>query len=175
MDLKIRRCRSNDFYGVIKLNRRVYREARNDPDFGDFLFVKMPSKERMRVWFKGLLNEVRKNDAVYLVAEYNGNIVGQCFVRRDTPGSELSHVGILSILVDKEYRNRGFGKELLRSAIKASRNKFEILHLRVFESNKIAKKLYANFGFRSFGIAPGFIKRNNRHINREYMYLKLFI
>ncbi len=173
MTIKIRPGKAKDFNGALILNRNMYDEARYDPDFGDSLFLKMPSKDRMMKWFGGLLNEAKRNNAIYLVAEVDGHIAGQCFVRRETPGSELSHVGVFSILVGKKYRRMGIGGKLLDSAIKASKNKFEILHLRVFASNKVAKKLYNSRGFKSFGVAPGFIKRGRRYIDREYMYLNL--
>jgi ribosomal protein S18 acetylase RimI-like enzyme len=173
MSIKIREGRTEDFQGALMLNRNMYREARSTPDFGDFLFFNLPSKARMRKWFSGLIKDVKKNDAIYLVADADGSIAGQCFVRRDTPGSELSHVGVFSILVDKKYRNKGIGSRLLDSAIKASKGQFEILHLRVFSSNSIAKKLYKSRGFRTFGVGPRFIKRGKRYFNREYMYLRL--
>ncbi len=173
MSIKIREGRGSDFQGALMLNRNTYREVRSNPDFGDFLFFELPTKARMRKWFGGLIKDVKKNDAIYLVADVDGSMAGQCFVRRETPGSELSHVGIFSILVDKKYRNKGIGSRLLDSAIKASKGRFEILHLRVFSSNSIAKKLYKSRGFKTFGIGPKFIKRGKRYFNREYMYLQL--
>ncbi len=173
MDAKIRSGRKNDFDGMLTLNRNMYTESRSDPDFGDSLYFKQPSERELRGRFNKLFEEIKKGDAIYLIAEVDGSIAGQCFIRRDTPGSESSHVGILSILIDKKYRNLGVGTKLLDSAIKTSKGAFEILHLRVFASNKIAKRLYGSRGFRPFGMAPGFIKRGSKYIDREYMYLRL--
>ena len=173
MEIKIHPVRSRDFKNALKLNRNMYRESHSDPNFGDYLFSKEPSIDRMKTWFDTLIKDTKKKDAIYFIAEVDGDVAGQCFVRRDTPGSELSHIGIFSILVDKKYRKRGIGGKLLDSAIKASRHRFEILHLRVFKTNLIAKHLYRSRGFKSFGVAPGFIKRGKRYIDREYMYLKL--
>ena len=173
MEAIIRRAKNPDFKEVLGLNRRMYAEARKDPKFGDYLFFKQPSKQKMQRWFNTLLKDVRSNNAIYYVAELNGHIVGQCFIRRDTPGSELSHVGIFSILVDKNYRNMGIGSSLIESAIKTARDNYEILHLRVFSSNSRAKRLYRRYGFRTFGIAPKFVKRNRVYLDRDYMYLNL--
>ena len=173
MALKIRSAVKKDFKDVLGLNRSMYAEFHSNPNFGDFVFLKQPSRQRMLKWFNTLLQDVRKDNALYYVAELDGKVVGHCFVRRESPGSELSHVGVFSILVGKDHRKMGVGKKLLDHAIKESRGKFEILHLRVFKPNKIAKALYKSRGFRSFGIAPRFIKRKNNYIDREYMYLPL--
>ena len=171
--LKIRAAAKRDFNSVLGISRSIYVEVLHNPSFGDYVFFKRPSRQRMLKWFNTLLSDVRKGNALYYVAELDGKVIGYCFVRREVPGSELSHVGVLSILVSKDHRNMGVGKKLLRHAIKGSRKKFEILHLRVFKSNNIAKSLYKNMGFKSFGVAPKFIKRKNRYFDREYMYLPL--
>ena len=173
MALKIRAATKRDFNSVLGISRSMYLEVLLNPNFGDYVFLKRPSYQRMLKWFNTLLSDVRKGNALYYVAELDGKVVGYCFVRREVPGSELSHVGVFSILVGKDYRNRGIGKRLLDQAIKGSRGRFEILHLRVFKPNKIAKALYKSRGFKSFGIAPRFIKRKNRYFDREYMYLPL--
>lgn len=171
--LKIRAADKRDFNSVLGISRSMYSEVALNPTFGDYVFLKRPSRQRMLKWFNTLLQDVRKDNALYYVAELDGKVVGYCFVRREVPGSELSHVGVFSILVGKDYRNMGVGKKLLDYVIKESRGRFEILHLRVFKQNKIAKALYKSRGFRSFGVAPKFIKRKNSYIDREYMYLLL--
>ena len=142
MALKIRAAAKRDFNSVLDISRSMYLEVAFNPAFGDYVFLKRPSHQRMLKWFNTLLQDVRKGNALYYVAELDGKVVGHCFVRREVPGSELSHVGVFSILVGKDYRNRGIGKRLLDQAIKGSRGRFEILHLRVFKPNKIAKALY---------------------------------
>jgi ribosomal protein S18 acetylase RimI-like enzyme len=173
MDVRIRQPVSSDFPGVLKLCWSIYGEVKADPGFGDYVFFKRPTKANIRRWFNVLRKDIAKRNAVYCIAESRGHVLGQCFVRRDTPGSEISHVGMLSILVAKGYRNSGIGTKLLDFTIRKCKGRFEILHLRVFSSNKRAKRLYKRFGFRSFGVAPGFHKRGNRYTDREFMYLKL--
>ena len=78
--------------------------------------------------FTKRLKDALKGDAIYLIAEADSQIAGHCFVTRVVPGSELSHVGEVSMLVDSKYRSRGIGGKLLDSAIKQSKGKFEILY-----------------------------------------------
>jgi ribosomal protein S18 acetylase RimI-like enzyme len=173
MGLKIRRGTIKDFPGALAIGRGMYREGLSDPNFGDYRFFKPTPRAKRKKWFATLIKDVKKKDAVYFVADLDGRVVGHCFVRRETPGSELSHVGVLGINVDKDHRNMRIGSKLLDAAIGASKGMFEILHLHVFSTNYIAKNLYKSRGFKSFGVGPRFIKRGNRYIDREYMYLDL--
>lgn len=173
MGLSIASAARGDAAGVIALSRDAYEEASTDPSFGDYLFNRMPSRQRMKRWFDSLRDEAARGDAVYCVAKVDGTVAGHCFVRRDTPGSELSHVGVMGILVGRSYRNTGIGARLLGYTIRRCKGRFEILHLRVFSSNSVAKKLYRKFGFRPFGVAPGFAKRRGKYLDREFMYLDL--
>lgn len=162
-----------DFDGVRRLGRNFYKEAASDPDFGDWAFLKRSSRRSAHMWFMKLLADVRKGDAVSLMAEVDGQIVGHCFVRRVEPGSELSHTGELTLLVDIGYRHRGIGGKLLDSMIRQSKGKFEMLRLGVLATNSIAKRLYRSRGFKRFGIEPRAIKRGTRYIDNEYYCLNL--
>lgn len=173
MSIKIRKVTRSDFDGVLKLNRNFYKEAASDPDFGDYVHFKRPSRGTVLKKFTKRLKDALKGDAIYLIAEADSQIAGHCFVTRVVPGSELSHVGEVSMLVDSKYRSRGIGGKLLDSAIKQSKGKFEILYLTVFASNKIAKNLYKSRGFKRFGIGPRAVKRGTKYIDLEYYYLKL--
>ncbi len=173
MRISIRKVARNDFDGVLSLNRSMYKEVSSNRDFGDWAFLKRPSRSNMLKWFKTLLAEAKKGNAIYLVANVDGQIAGHCFVRSEPPNSELAHVGVLSMLVRSDYRGKGIGGKLLDSAIKQSRGKFKILHLRVMATNEIAKKLYINRGFKCFGTAPRFYKRDTKYVDREYYYLNL--
>ncbi len=173
MDIKIRQATEKDFDGVLRINRNAYKEVSSDPNFGDWAFLKRPSKSNMLKWFRKLLADTGKGNAISLLAEVDGKVVGHCFVRRIEPESELSHVGELSIIVDGAYRHKGIGGKLLDSIINRSRNGFEMLRLGVFADNKVAKRLYKSRGFRYFGTEPGFAKRGTRYFDNEYYYLYL--
>jgi ribosomal protein S18 acetylase RimI-like enzyme len=173
MDIKIREVTRRDFDGLLRLNRNMYKEAASNLNFGDWVRLKRPSRGNVLKWFVRLLADVQKGNAVSLMAYADGKIAGYCFVRRVEPGTELSHVGELTILVDAAYRGSGIGGKLLDSVIKQSKRKFEMLRLTVFATNEIAKKLYLGRGFRCFGTEPRAVKRGKKYINMEHYYRNL--
>jgi ribosomal protein S18 acetylase RimI-like enzyme len=172
-DVMIRKSTIKDFEGRRRLSIDFFKDATSDPNFGDCAFLKRPSRSSTRKWFKTLLSDVRKGNAISLMAEADGKIVGHCYARRVEPGSELSHVGELGMFVTSGYRGRGIGGKLLDSVIKQSKGKFEMLRLGVLATNKVAKHLYKSRGFRRFGTEPRAVKRGARYINMEHYYLHL--
>ncbi len=88
---------------------------------------------------------LENNPDTFLVAEYNGRIIGyvMAYLRPDLEGH------IMSIAVDPAYRGNGIGSALLTEVIErlAARGaKWIGLEVRV--SNQNAIKLYERFGFR---------------------------
>ena len=169
----VRNVRKNDFPFIIKMYKDAYSEIRTNPKFGDYVRLQKPSASYFKKWAINMYKEVQTGNAICVVAEENKKVVGSCFViKRDMPDSEVSHVGVLRIVVDRNWRGKGIGTCLLDQVIKKSSKKFDIIELYTLAFNK-AKRLYKRFGFRTWGVAPGYIKRGKRYIDLEYMYLKL--
>ena len=99
--------------------------------------------------FTKRLKDALKGDAIYLIAEADSQIAGHCFVTRVVPGSELSHVGEVSMLVDSKYGAEASGGKLLDSAIKQSKGKFEILYLTVFAFRQNRQKSLQKQGLQT--------------------------
>lgn len=78
-----------------------------------------------------------------LLAIEDGRIVGWCDV---VPGARRSR-GCLGLGVLKEYRGRGFGKQLLAAALAAGFRVFRSIELSVRADNARAIALYRAFGF----------------------------
>jgi ribosomal-protein-alanine acetyltransferase len=94
--------------------------------------------------------------AVFLLAESEGArhtaIAGYIIVRFDRWGAE-----IVSLAVDPEFRRRGIGRALLRSAIRqTSRRSARSVRLMVRVDNTSAAKFYRDHGFRSIGRIPDY-------------------
>jgi L-amino acid N-acyltransferase YncA len=170
MDIKIRNATRKDLDSELRLNRALYREVAADPSFGDWVLLKRPPKAGVLKRYARLLASARRGDAVYVVAEVDGQFAGRCFVTSLVPGSELSHVGEVTIMVDVKCRGRGIGGRLLDEAIRQSKGKFEMLRLYVLATNKVARHLYASRGFKLFGTEPRAVKRGSRYIDMEYYY-----
>jgi len=105
------------------------------------------------VGFSELYAAVLRGDAVAYVAEADGRVVGMYVV--------------------EGYRGKGIGKALLRKTVEGCRGKFEIIVLEVLATNTVAKRLYQSMGFRTYGVLPGGVKRADRYIDVELMYLRL--
>ena len=172
--MRIRPARNSDLKEVTGIYDEGYEEIKTNPDFGDVLRAKRPSPERKKEWAAQKAREMRHGDTVFMVAEERGVIAGFCFVKKmDTPDSEMSHVGVLDIRVRQGYRNLGIGTRLMAETLKRCRGRFEILELFPLRINSIAIAMYRKFGFRTWGVAPGFVKRGKKYIDMEHMYLKL--
>jgi len=170
----IRDARPSDFGDFIKMSDEIAMEIMSDDSFPEWAYLKRPSLAFRKKKFIEYLDDVRKGHNIFMVAEEKGRMIGYCRVRKvEVPDNELSHVGLLGIRVAKKYRGRGLGSALLSKAIAASRKKFDILNLFVVNRDPRPKKLYRRFGFRTWGIAPGFVKRKKKYMDLEYMYLRL--
>ena len=78
----------------------------------------------------------------YAVAERNGIIVGFCHYRFREKKCYIAGIGVLA-----QYRNHGFGSQLLAEALlDADSNGIETTYLKVRPLNTAAK-LYSQFGF----------------------------
>jgi len=100
-----------------------------------------------------LLVFLENNPDTFLVAEYNGKVVGysMSYLRPDLEGH------IMSIAVDERYRGRGIGSLLLAETIERLLAKgARYIGLEVRVSNERAIKLYERFGFRRIKRIPNY-------------------
>ena len=172
--MQIRNATKSDFVQIHKIYDQGYDEAKENHDFGDYLRLTRPDTKRKRNWTKEMQSDIKKGNVLFFVAEENNSIVGFCYVKKkDIPDSELSHVGVLGIRILKEFRRQGLGTKLISKALNESKGKFEIIEAYIMSINRASKSIFKKFGFRIWGTAPGYVKRGNRYIDMEYMYLKL--
>lgn len=170
----IRELQWKDLDELVENYFSFYDEVENDnPDLGIIFYHSKPDFVSEIAWFTNLYTEVRRNDAVALVAEENGCTVGLCDVHRLRPGTEVSHIGVVGITVRKDYRGKGIGKALLEGVIENCRRNYDILTLGVFSINQNAISLYRKVGFVENGKLPYAVKRGDRYYDEIHMYYKL--
>jgi ribosomal protein S18 acetylase RimI-like enzyme len=172
----VRGVRWSDFDDLREMYYRLYEERDGgEPTIGITLYKDRPSMADEVAWFAGQYRRVLEGDCVLSVAEVDGRVVGNCVIDRHAPSasSEGGHVGMLGILVDKEFRGKGVGSALLQHAIDAARGKFEIVRLSVFSVNQRAQELYQRFGFTHCGHMPHHVKRGTTYFDEEQMVLVL--
>ncbi|HZW57680.1 MAG TPA: GNAT family N-acetyltransferase [Nitrososphaerales archaeon] len=167
-----RDVKATDFEGLVTNFYSYFDELKENPDLGLVLYRQKPTIAQELEWFSHLFRNIEHGDAVATVAEENSRPVGMCEVNRLRPGTDISHRGILGIVVRKEYRGKGVGTRLVEETLKKCRGKFEIVKLSVFSINR-AKRLYERFGFRVYGHFPQAIKRGDQYFDEDVMYLRV--
>ena len=103
----------------------------------------------------------------FLVAEKDGYVIGYVlfWIKYENQGH------IISIAVDKNYRRRGYGTQLLVKAISIlSLLKLDTIYLEVNENNKGAIEFYKQFNFIQDRVVPGYYENGDGAI---VLYLPL--
>ena len=175
-DAILRDLRSKDREDLIRGYLDLYREREAGEPIGILLFTTPPLWEEELKWFESVQRSVASGAKIVVVAEVDGHAVGLCEATRHGPSSpnhEMAHVADLGILVQRAHRGRGVGEALLREVLARCRGRFEIVILSVFADNARAKRLYRKLGFRPYGSLPGGLKRGNRYIDSDLMFLDL--
>ena len=168
--MNVRNVVWGDFQDLVDNYYSIYDELPSNPTVGILLFAQRPALAEEVNWFTGFYRNLLAGDTVACVAEVDGHAVGLVTVGRG-PHADGAHVGELGILIRREHRGKGVGKALMKAALERSRGKFEMVQLRVFATNEIAKRLYRSLGFRTVGTIPRAIKRGESYIDEEIMVL----
>lgn len=107
-----------------------------------FIFIKYNVKTRGKLKIRSVLNWSDKywsTDGT-LLRLYNHGLIGQCFIVDDW---------IYSFTVNPKYRNRGFGKRIIRKAEKiiAKERKYEYAHLEPLNNDPKLREYYHRLGY----------------------------
>lgn len=101
---------------------------------------------------KSMADSLKQENNVYLVAEFEGKIVGYCGMWGIAGEGQINNVA-----VDKAYRGRKIATEILKHSIEEGRRKALMeFTLEVRESNLAAIALYEKIGFEHAGIRKNF-------------------
>lgn len=124
-----------------------------------------------------LLAQMQVGDAVSIVAEAEGEIIGKCDITRVTKVKQRSlHVGHLAISLDSQFRGDGIGSSLLDAAIEQAKQRIsglKMIVLEVFSTNTGAQAVYSKAGFKECGRIPGKILHKGEFIDEIWMYMNL--
>jgi len=105
-----------------------------------------PDRARQRT---GLQRLSRRRDALLLVAEYEGRVIGMCTVQPLISTAEGGKVGLVEdVVVSLPYRRRGIGRRLLDAAVEwAEKQGMTRLQLLSDRNNRAASAFYAAAGW----------------------------
>jgi ribosomal protein S18 acetylase RimI-like enzyme len=110
--------------------------------------------------YRAALNEARQDRRLVLVAEVEGEVVGQLFVQFENvqldPGGRRPTGYLYALRVRPLFRNLGIGTALLENAeVDLRRRKFVRAVIAVAKDNPGALRLYRRLGFSVFSEDPG--------------------
>ncbi|NYB74656.1 GNAT family N-acetyltransferase [Sedimentibacter hydroxybenzoicus DSM 7310] len=137
--------------------------ARNPGEF-------QPTFEEERNIIEGVLNST---DSMWLVAEVEGKIVGQCSAGLIRGYQRYRHrAGVAFVLLER-YCNMGIGGKMMEECLKWCKdNNVTQVELDVIKNNERALKMYQNFGFEIVGNIPNALRYSDGTYVDEYTMVK---
>ena len=156
----IREARPEDAEEMIAFVNAIVEEPNIDIPRAPGDFTRTVEDERMF-----LATCAATDNAVFLVAEADGRIVGQLDCKGGTRRA-LRHAVTLGVSVHREWRDRGVGRALLARAIEWARGTGIVtrIELIVYARNARAIHLYESLGFLLEGR-----RRRSVHQGGEYL------
>lgn len=135
---------------------------------GEFNFTLEQEREFVK-------NNINDENSLFLIAEINGKIIGNCSVGGVINNKRFLHRAAMGIVVIKDYWNRGVGKNLMQECIKWCKEKgVEQLELEVVTQNNRAISMYQNLGFEICGTKKHALKYADGSYEDEY-FMCLFL
>ena len=123
-------------------------------------------------WLSRQLAETEKGSKFILLAEVEGKVVANSSITKRTGYSE--HVGNLGIGVKDGFREIGIGMEMMKTLVSKAENMgLKMLTVFVFSTNKRAKHVYEEIGFRETGRITNELYKNGKFIDHIIMVKEL--
>ncbi|MDD5317943.1 MAG: GNAT family N-acetyltransferase [Candidatus ainarchaeum sp.] len=131
-----------------------------------------------KAWLKNSVTRVRKGDAVSIVAEVDGRVVGNVGISREgsrARPTHMMHYGLFGIAIsDPDFRGKKIGERLARLALtEAKKIGISLVALDPFSCNAPAIALYKKLGFRECGRIPGGVLYKGKYVDRIMMFKRL--
>ena len=111
----------------------------------------------------------RGKNQYWYVAEKNGKVIG-LGILMNHGNLRKKHVGVITLMVNSDYQNKGVGSLLMDKLINLSESLNVIrLELCVFRDNYKAINLYKKFGFKEEGIKVKSALKNGEYADEIIM------
>ncbi|HAT4243326.1 GNAT family N-acetyltransferase [Clostridium perfringens] len=111
----------------------------------------------------------RGKNQYWYVAEENGKVIG-LGILMNHGNLRRKHVGVITLMVNSDYQNKGVGSLLMDKLINLSESLNIIrLELCVFRDNYKAINLYKKFGFKEEGIKIKSALKNGEYVDEIIM------
>ncbi|MBH1940896.1 GNAT family N-acetyltransferase [Mobilitalea sibirica] len=120
-------------------------------------------------------NKNNEENGRFLIAELDGNIIGNCYVGIEVNNKRYLHRAGMAIVVRKDCWNKGIGKKMMQECINWCNQKgIEQLELEVVTQNERAITMYKSFGFDIYGTKKHALKYADGTYADEY-FMCLFL
>ena len=157
MSLKIRDIKIEDYKEISKIRKM--------PGVMENI---LSNKDEEEESIKEKIINMDKNQYWY-VAEENGKVIG-LGILMNHGNLRKKHVGVITLMVNSDYQNKGVGSLLMDKLINLSESLNIIrLELCVFRDNYKAINLYKKFGFKEEGIKVKSALKNGEYIDEIMM------
>ncbi len=114
------------------------------------------------------ISSIAEDDRAFVALE-NDEITGLVVLVHNR-ARKRTHSGVIAIMVDTEYQNRGIGTALMRKIVNAADRELKLhrLELFVLSDNKHAISLYEKFGFVKEGTRRHAAVKNGVFIDEDF-------
>lgn len=157
MSLKVRDIKIEDYKEISKIRKMpgVMEDILSNKDEEDELIKeKIINRGKNQYWY---------------VAEEDGKVIG-LGILMNHGNLRKKHVGVITLMVNSDYQNKGIGSLLMDKLINLSESLNIIrLELCVFKDNYKAINLYKKFGFKEEGIKVKSALKNGEYIDEIMM------
>lgn len=157
MSLKIRDIKIEDYKEISKIRKMpgvMENILSNKDEEEELIKEKIINRGKNQYWY---------------VAEENGKVIG-LGILMNHGNLRKKHVGVITLMVNSDYQNKGIGSLLMDKLINLSESLNIIrLELCVFRDNYKAINLYKKFGFKEEGIKVKSALKNGEYIDEIMM------
>ncbi|MDK0709565.1 GNAT family N-acetyltransferase [Clostridium perfringens] len=157
MNLKIRDIKIEDYKEISKIRKMpgvMENILSNKDEEEELIKEKIINRGKNQYWY---------------VAEENGKVIG-LGILMNHGNLRKKHVGVITLMVNSDYQNKGVGSLLMDKLINLSESLNIIrLELCVFRDNYKAINLYKKFGFKEEGIKIKSALKNGEYVDEIIM------
>jgi RimJ/RimL family protein N-acetyltransferase len=169
----LRPLRRNDLDPLLRFANALVKERKTNAELGVVSFEKRMTRKDEKEFLDRTLEGISGRRMVSVSAFDGSRMVGNCDINRRRL-KDVSHTGVLGIVIMDGYRGVGLGERMIRIALhQAQVLGIWLVELDVFATNSIARRLYQRVGFKEVGTIPQKIQRAGMSIDEVTMYIHL--
>jgi RimJ/RimL family protein N-acetyltransferase len=170
----LRRADSRDLDKLLAFINGLVTEKKRDDSSQLFTgFEARLTRKQEAAWLNDLVISVKKGDTISVVAEIDGEVVGNGNITRGSYG-ETRHHGHLGLTIREAYRGLGIGRQMVRVLLaEARRQSLKTVDVEFLSTNKATIHVYEKAGFKRVGSIPGKVYRNGRFLDSLIMARRL--